>query len=136
VLQAIIAAGITIMHKCGGEAKCGSCHIFVTEGRKVCPRCRSSKTKSSTALSVSVPSHDWPVRPLWGLRIFSIEMLGFRIGRVTLVAHQTSINQLSVRVIAMSTADVMIHVRFAPDGVVTESVNGRLPPRRKAGSTT
>ena len=34
ILQAILAAGIETPHKCGGEAKCGSCHIFVHDGRK------------------------------------------------------------------------------------------------------
>lgn len=34
VLQAILDAGIDMLHKCSSEAKCGSCHIFVHEGRK------------------------------------------------------------------------------------------------------
>jgi 2Fe-2S ferredoxin len=34
LLQAILNAGEKLVSKCGGEAKCGACHIFVTEGRK------------------------------------------------------------------------------------------------------
>jgi 2Fe-2S ferredoxin len=34
VLEALISAGETIMHKCDGKAQCGSCHIFVHDGRK------------------------------------------------------------------------------------------------------
>jgi len=34
LLQAIRDAGEAMVSKCGGEAKCGACHIFVTEGRK------------------------------------------------------------------------------------------------------
>lgn len=34
VLEALLAAEEKIMHKCNGQAKCGSCHIFVHEGRK------------------------------------------------------------------------------------------------------
>lgn len=34
VLQAILAAGETLATQCAGEAKCGACHIFVTDGRK------------------------------------------------------------------------------------------------------
>ena len=34
LLQAILAAGGKLVSKCGGDAKCGACHIFVTEGRK------------------------------------------------------------------------------------------------------
>ena len=34
ILEALIAAEQKVASKCGGEAKCGACHIFVTEGRK------------------------------------------------------------------------------------------------------
>ena len=34
ILQALLAAGEAIAHKCEGKAECGSCHIFVHEGRK------------------------------------------------------------------------------------------------------
>ena len=34
LLQAILDAGEKLVSKCGGEAKCGACHIFLTGGRK------------------------------------------------------------------------------------------------------
>jgi len=34
LLQAILDAGEALVSKCNGEAKCGACHVFVTEGRK------------------------------------------------------------------------------------------------------
>ena len=34
ILQALLAAGEAVPHKCDGKAECGSCHIFVHEGRK------------------------------------------------------------------------------------------------------
>ncbi len=34
ILEALLAAGEPIKHKCDGKAECGSCHISVTEGRK------------------------------------------------------------------------------------------------------
>lgn len=34
ILAAMLAAGESIAHKCDGKAECGSCHIFVQEGRK------------------------------------------------------------------------------------------------------
>ncbi len=34
VLQAILAAGEALATKCDGQAKCGACHVFITEGRK------------------------------------------------------------------------------------------------------
>ena len=30
----MLGAEVAIPHKCEGKAKCGSCHIFVQEGRK------------------------------------------------------------------------------------------------------
>lgn len=34
LLQAILAAGENLISKCGGQAKCGACHLFLTGGRK------------------------------------------------------------------------------------------------------
>lgn len=34
ILKALQAAGESIMSKCGGEAKCESCHVIVSVGRK------------------------------------------------------------------------------------------------------
>ncbi|GAB4063164.1 2Fe-2S iron-sulfur cluster-binding protein [Uliginosibacterium sediminicola] len=34
LLAAILAAGEKLVSKCGGEAKCGACHVYVNEGRK------------------------------------------------------------------------------------------------------
>lgn len=34
LLEILKLAGEKIQHKCEGNAKCGTCHIFVNEGRK------------------------------------------------------------------------------------------------------
>ena len=34
ILEALLAAGENIDHKCEGKAQCGSCRLFVHEGRK------------------------------------------------------------------------------------------------------
>ena len=34
LLATILAAGETLISKCGGKASCGACHLFVLEGRK------------------------------------------------------------------------------------------------------
>jgi 2Fe-2S ferredoxin len=34
ILQALLAGGEQLASKCGGEGKCGACHLFVIEGRK------------------------------------------------------------------------------------------------------
>ncbi|PMS33693.1 hypothetical protein C0Z16_03870 [Paraburkholderia rhynchosiae] len=33
LLQALLAVGESIEHKCNGKADCGTCHLFVQEGR-------------------------------------------------------------------------------------------------------
>ena len=38
LLQAILSAEEAITHKCEGQAQCGSCHIFVHDGRKTLSR--------------------------------------------------------------------------------------------------
>ena len=38
ILEALLAADVKITHKCGGKLECGSCHIFVVEGRKTLPK--------------------------------------------------------------------------------------------------
>jgi ferredoxin, 2Fe-2S len=34
LLAALLAAGTQLVSKCGGNASCGACHVFITEGRK------------------------------------------------------------------------------------------------------
>lgn len=34
LLKALLSVGESIVSKCGGEAKCESCHVFVPVGRK------------------------------------------------------------------------------------------------------
>jgi len=38
LLQTLIDAGLQLAGKCGGNASCGGCHLFVTEGRKTISR--------------------------------------------------------------------------------------------------
>ena len=34
LLKAILDAGEVLVSQCGGNAKCGKCHVYVLEGRK------------------------------------------------------------------------------------------------------
>jgi uncharacterized 2Fe-2S/4Fe-4S cluster protein (DUF4445 family) len=47
VLDGILSASVAILHKCDGKAECGSCHIFVQEGRNI--QDGRGRTRSSTA---------------------------------------------------------------------------------------
>ncbi|MCE4556785.1 2Fe-2S iron-sulfur cluster-binding protein [Pelomonas cellulosilytica] len=57
LLKAILDAGEQLISKCGGEAKCGACHIFVTEGRKgVSKLTPAENAKLDTLVGVSSKS--------------------------------------------------------------------------------
>ena len=54
ILEAVLAAGVKMPHKCEGKAECGSCHIFVTEGRKTLSKTqRLENDKLDTLVGVS-----------------------------------------------------------------------------------
>ncbi|MGE0113761.1 MAG: 2Fe-2S iron-sulfur cluster-binding protein [Steroidobacteraceae bacterium] len=80
VLQAIIAAGVNMMHKCGGEGKCGSCHIFVLDGRKGLSKVqRLENEKLDTLVGVGSKSR-LACQAIVGTDNFSVELLGFASG--------------------------------------------------------
>lgn len=45
LLKALQAAGEPIQSKCGGEAKCEACHVFVTAGRKTLSRIKPAENE-------------------------------------------------------------------------------------------
>lgn len=80
ILQALINAGLNVMHKCGGEAKCGSCHIFVLDGRKGLSKVqRLENEKLDTIVGVGSKSR-LACQTIIGTDNFSIELLGFASG--------------------------------------------------------
>lgn len=80
ILQTIIDAGLNIMHKCGGEAKCGSCHIFVHEGRKGLSKVqRLENEKLDTIVGVGSKSR-LACQTIVGTENFTVELLGFSSG--------------------------------------------------------
>lgn len=80
ILQAILAAGIETPHKCGGEGKCGSCHIFVHEGRKSLSKVqRLENEKLDSIVGVGSKSR-LACQTLVGTENFTIELLGFASG--------------------------------------------------------
>ncbi|MFI4940385.1 MAG: 2Fe-2S iron-sulfur cluster-binding protein [Burkholderiales bacterium] len=80
LLSAVMSAGENILHKCDGKAECGSCHIFVLEGRKSISRIAATEnakldsiigigSKSRLACQAKVGDED-----------VTIELLGFASG--------------------------------------------------------
>lgn len=50
ILEALLAAGEPINHKCDGKAECGSCHIFINEGRKTLSKIQRSENERLDAI--------------------------------------------------------------------------------------
>lgn len=77
LLSAILASGERIPHKCDGKAQCGSCHIFIQEGRKTLPRIQKLENeKLDTLVGVSSKSR-LACQTLMGEEPVTIELLSF-----------------------------------------------------------
>jgi 2Fe-2S ferredoxin len=81
LLQALLDNGFALAHKCGGNLSCGSCHLFIQEGRKSVGRIAPGEnalldsipgvgSKSRLACQVKLGSED-----------ISVELLSFASGR-------------------------------------------------------
>lgn len=80
ILAALLAAGENIPHKCDGKAECGSCHIFVQEGRKSVSKIqRAENEKLDTIPGVGSKSR-LACQAILGDENVTIEMLGFSSG--------------------------------------------------------
>jgi 2Fe-2S ferredoxin len=80
VLQALTAAGIDMKSKCGGRAECGTCHIFVHEGRKGLSKIqRQENEKLDTIVGVGSKSR-LACQVVIGYEDFTIELLGYASG--------------------------------------------------------
>lgn len=77
LLQAIIAAGGQLVSKCGGDAKCGACHLFVIEGRKGLSKLTPAENaKLDTLVGVGSKSRLACQATLLGTEAVSVELLG------------------------------------------------------------
>lgn len=81
LLAALLGAGIEIPHKCEGQAKCGSCHIYVQEGRKgVSKVARAENERLDTIVGVGSKSRLACQCTVLGTENIKIELLGFSSG--------------------------------------------------------
>lgn len=81
LLAALLGAEIAIPHKCEGQAKCGSCHIFVQEGRKGLSKvAREENDKLDTIVGVGSKSRLACQAKVLGTEDIKIELLGFKSG--------------------------------------------------------
>lgn len=81
LLEIILAAGEDIMHKCGGNAECGSCHLFVQTGRKSLSKIQAAEnSKLDSIVGVGSKSRLACQTKITGEEDITIELLGFASG--------------------------------------------------------
>jgi 2Fe-2S ferredoxin len=78
LLAAILGAEVALNHKCDGKADCGTCHIFVHEGRKGLTRiAREENDKLDSIVGVGSKSRLACQAKVLGTENIKIELLGF-----------------------------------------------------------
>ena len=81
LLEIILSTGEGINHKCEGNAECGSCHIFVQEGRKGLTKIgREENEKLDTIVGVGSKSRLACQTKVLGTENIKVELLGFSSG--------------------------------------------------------
>ena len=77
LLDVLKNSGESIQHKCDGKAQCGSCQIYVQEGRKSVPKIqRTENEKLDSIVGVGSKSR-LACQVMLGNENISIELLGF-----------------------------------------------------------
>jgi ferredoxin, 2Fe-2S len=81
LLEVILAADVGISHKCEGKAACGTCHIYVQEGRKgVSKIAREENERLDTIVGIGSKSRLACQAKVLGTENITIELLGFSSG--------------------------------------------------------
>jgi len=79
LLSAILASDEKIQHNCDGKATCGTCHIFVLEGRKgVSKIAREENEKLDTLVGIGSKSRLACQATVLGTEDITLEVLSFR----------------------------------------------------------
>ena len=81
LLAALLGAEMGILHKFEGQAKCGSCHIYVQEGRKgISKIAREENERLDTIVGIGSKSRLACQAKILGTENVTIELLGFGSG--------------------------------------------------------
>ena len=81
ILAALLSAEVEIPHKCEGQAKCGSCHIFLQEGRKGVSKIgKLENEKLDTIVGIGSKSRLACQATVLGTENIKIELLSFGSG--------------------------------------------------------
>jgi 2Fe-2S ferredoxin len=80
ILDILIEAGENIGHKCEGKASCGTCHIFVTEGRKTLSKTERLENERLDAVVGVGSKSRLACQAKLGAENVTVELLGFASG--------------------------------------------------------
>lgn len=80
LLAAILAAGDAIAHKCDGKAECGSCHLFVQEGRKTISKIQRLENDKLDSIPGVGSKSRLACQAILGEENVTVELLGFGSG--------------------------------------------------------
>lgn len=81
LLAALLGMAMPIPSKCSGNAKCGSCHIFVHEGRKGLSKIgRAENERLDTIVGIGSKSRLACQATVLGTENITVELLGFDSG--------------------------------------------------------
>jgi ferredoxin, 2Fe-2S len=80
LLEALLGAGAAILRKCNGKAECGSCHVYVHDGRKTISKIAAAENaKLDTIFGVGSKSR-LACQAKIGPENVTVELLGFASG--------------------------------------------------------
>jgi 2Fe-2S ferredoxin len=80
LLEALIGSSTAILHKCNGKAECGSCHIYVHEGRKSLSKTGPAENAKLDAIVGVGSKSRLACQARLGSENVTIEVLGFASG--------------------------------------------------------
>lgn len=80
LLKAILDAGIELLHKCGGKAQCGACHLYVQEGRKSLSKTQRTENEQLDAIVGVSSKSRLACQAQIGSEPVTVELLGFKSG--------------------------------------------------------
>jgi 2Fe-2S ferredoxin len=80
LLSVLLGAGEPIPHKCDSKAECGSCHVFVHDGRKTLSRLTAAENARLDSIVGVGSKSRLACQALLGDADVTVELLGFGSG--------------------------------------------------------
>ena len=80
LLDAILAADDTFTRKCGKEAECGACHVFIHDGRKSVSKIQRLENEKLDAIVGVGSKSRLACQATLGAENVTVELLGFGSG--------------------------------------------------------